>query len=150
MSLAGVAGGNLKLQRSAFGRAPVSLDGRRVLIVEDEVIVAFNMECEVQDAGGDVVGPAHTLSEARQLLESNIDDGIDVAILDINICGESVWPIARALREREIPYVLASANCGDQHAVDPAFTDVPCFDKPVSMTRLVAALAALAADACVD
>jgi len=128
-------------QRTGFQRAPVSLDGRRVLIVEDEVIVAFNMECEVQDAGGEIVGPAHTLAEAQKLLAERID----VAILDINICGQSVWPIAKVLRERGIPYVLASANCGDAHAVNPAFTSVPCFDKPVAMPRLIAALAALVA-----
>ena len=113
-----------------------------MLIVEDEVIVAFNMECEIQDAGGEIVGPAHTLVEAEQLL----NEEIDVAILDINIGGQSVWPIAKALRERGIPYVLASANCGDPHAVDPAFTDVPCFDKPVSMPRLMAALVAISDD----
>lgn len=140
MSFASVAGDLLKQQ--AIRRSPASLDGRRVLIVEDEVIVAFNMECEVQDAGGEIVGPAHTLGEAERLL----DEDFDVAILDINICGQSIWPIAQALRARGVPYVLASANCGDSHAVDPAFTDVPCFDKPVPMPRLIAALAALVED----
>lgn len=130
------------MKQTAYRRSSASLDGCRVLIVEDEVIVAFNMECEVQDAGGEIVGPAHTLAEARALL----NEPIDVAILDINICGQSVWPIAQALRDRGIPYVLASANCGDAHAVDPAFTDVPCFDKPVPMARLIAAVAALVED----
>jgi|GEM_PF-465519 len=141
MSFASVSGGVLK-QQQGYRRARASLEGRRVLIVEDEIIVAISMECEVQDAGGDVVGPAHTLAEADQLL----DEAIDVAILDINIGGEMIWPIARRLRELGVPYVLASANCGDPHAVDPAFTDVPCFDKPVPMPRLIAALAALVDD----
>lgn len=141
ISIASVAGDVLKGQQN-LRRACVGLDGRRVLIVEDEVIVAFNMECEVQDAGGDIVGPAHTLAEAEQLL----NEKIDVAILDINIGGQAVWPIAKALRERGVPYVLASANCGDPHAVDPAFTDVPCFDKPVSMSRLITALAVIVDD----
>lgn len=134
-----VVGGMLQ---HGYRHARASLDGCRVLIVEDEVIVAFNMECEVQDAGGEIIGPAHTLAEAQALLSEDFD----VAILDINIGGHSVWPIAQALRDRGIPYVLASANCGDPHAIDPAFTDVPCFDKPVVMPRLIAAVAALVAD----
>ena len=118
------------------------LAGRRVLIVEDEVIVAFSLECEIEDAGGEIVGPAHTLDEARRLL----DQPIDVAILDININGESVWPVARVLRDRGVPYVLASANCDDPRSIDPAFAEVPCFDKPVPMPRLIATITDLASD----
>jgi CheY-like chemotaxis protein len=121
-------------------RADFGLAGRRVLIVEDEVIVAFNLECEVEDAGGEIVGPAHSLEEAERLL----NQPIDVAILDINLNGESVWPVARALRDRGVPYVLASANCDDPRAIDPVFADVPCFDKPVPLPRLIATIADLA------
>jgi CheY-like chemotaxis protein len=131
---------------SSFGRPQPgsgALDGRRVLIVEDEAIVAFSIECEVEDAGGEIVGPAHTLGEAQRLL----DEPIDVAILDINLNGETVWPVARALRDRGVPYVLASANCDDPRATDPAFADVPCFDKPVPLPRLIATVADLAGDA---
>ena len=123
-----------------------ALAGRRVLIVEDEVIVAFSIECEVMDAGGEIVGPAHTLADAVRL----IDEPIDVAILDINIHGEPVWPIAQALRERGVPYVLASANCDDPRAADPAFANVPRFDKPVPIARLLAAVALLAQDEPAD
>ena len=118
------------------------LAGRRVLIVEDEVIVAFSLESEVEDAGGQIIGPAHSLEEAQVLL----DQPIDVAILDINLDGESVWPVARALHDRGVPYVLASANCDDPRATDPVFADVPCFDKPVPMPRLIATIANLAND----
>ena len=118
------------------------LAGRRVLIVEDEVIVAFALECEVEDAGGEIIGPAHSLEEAERLL----DQPIDVAILDINLNGESVWPVARALRDRGVPYVLASANCDDPRATDPVFADVPRFDKPVALPRLIATLTDLVSD----
>ncbi len=126
---------------SDFGevqRSPGSLSGRRVLIVEDEVIVAFNMECEVEDAGGVVAGPAYSVGEARLLV-----DGADVAILDININGEQIWAIADILRARSIPFVFASANCQDPNAIPAKYADVPCFDKPVSMTRLIATLSDL-------
>lgn len=116
------------------------LAGRRVLIVEDEVIVAFSLECEVADAGGEIVGPAHSLEEAQGLL----DQPIDVAILDINLNGQAVWPVAGALRDRGVPYVLASANCDDPRVPDPAFAEVPCFDKPVPLPLLIATIAGLA------
>lgn len=128
--------------RAGWAGPRADLDGRRVLIVEDEVIVAFSLECAIGDAGGAIVGPAHSLAEAQQL----IDEAIDVAILDINLNGEPVWPVAEALRERGIPYVLASANCNDIDLPDAAVAAVPCFDKPVPLPRLIAAVAELAND----
>lgn len=56
----------------------------------------FALECEVEDAGGQIIGPAHSLEEAERLL----DQPIDVAILDLNLDDESVWSVARALRDR--------------------------------------------------
>lgn len=117
-----------------------NLDGRRILIVEDEVIVAFHMECEIQDAGGIVSGPAYSVAEAHVLL-----DGVDAAILDININGEQIWSVADALAARHIPFVVASANCQYATVIPPDYLDVPCFDKPVSMSQLIAALATLTA-----
>ena len=114
------------------------LAGRRILIVEDEVIVAFNMECEIQDAGGEVVGPAYSVAEARTLLAK-----IDAAVLDININGEQIWSIAETLASRGVPFVFASANCLDPNGMPGGYSKVPCFDKPVSMTRLIATLADL-------
>lgn len=141
MSVASAAGRYPLRQSEPRGQAS-ALSGRRVLIVEDEVIVAFSIECEVADAGGEIVGPAHTLADAQQL----IDQQIDVAILDINIGGELVWPVARALRDRGVPYVLASANCDDPRAFDPGDADVPRFDKPVPVHHLIATIAELAGE----
>lgn len=120
-------------------RSPAALVGKKVLIVEDEVIVAFNMECEIEDAGGAVIGPVYSVAEARGML-----NGIDVAVLDININGEQVWPVAEELRTRGVPFVIASANCHDPEAIPAAFADVPRFDKPVAMDRLIARIAELA------
>lgn len=114
------------------------LAGRRILVVEDEVIVAFNMECEIEDAGGEVVGPAYSVAEARLLLQN-----LDAAVLDININGEQIWSIAESLSAARVPFVFASANCQDPNAVPGAYAGIPCFDKPVSMTRLLATLADL-------
>lgn len=102
--------------------------------------MAINLECELADAGYEVVGPAPGVAEALQLIES---EAIDVAVLDINIAGELVWPVAAALAERNVPFVLASANCHDPQMVLPAFADTPCFDKPVAMARMIAMLSAM-------
>ncbi len=129
----GVVTADLNMAR----RAAADLGGRRILVVEDEVIVAFNLECELQDAGAVVVGPAYSLDEALTLI-----DDAEIAVLDINVNGEQVWPIAEKLRQRSIPFVFASANCSDPETV-ARYEGVPCFDKPVAIHLLVRTLAAL-------
>ena len=117
----------------------ISLVGRRVLIVEDEILVATIIECEIRCAGAHVVGPAYTLDEALDLA----DDEIDIAVLDINLNGRKVWPVARALRDRGVPYVFASANAFGPDAIPADFAGAMRFDKPVRMNSMLRALAEL-------
>jgi CheY-like chemotaxis protein len=117
----------------------VCLAGRRILVVEDEVLVATTIECEMQFAGAEVVGPAYTLDEALELAVETID----VAVLDINLNGAKVWPVARKLRERGVPYVFASANAFGPDAVPSDFAAAPRFDKPVRMNAMLRTLAEL-------
>lgn len=117
----------------------VCLAGRRVLVVEDEVLVAATIVCEMQFAGAEVVGPAYTLDEALELLIETID----VAVLDINLNGAKVWPVARQLRDRGVPYVFASANAFGPGAVPDDFAAAPRFDKPVRMSAMLRTLAEL-------
>lgn len=115
----------------------IDLAGRRVLVVEDEILVATTIECEVQGAGAEVVGPAYTLDEALELA----CEPIDIAVLDINLGHSKVWPVAEALNHRGIPYVFASANASGTNAIPPAFANAPRFDKPVRMAAMLRALA---------
>ena len=117
----------------------VNLAGRRVLVVEDEILVATAMECEVEMAGAQVIGPAYTLDEALQLAAGMID----IAVLDINLGRLKVWPVAQALRDRGIPFVFASANAFGPDAVPSDFAAAPRFDKPVRMNAMLRALAEL-------
>lgn len=78
------------------GARGIDLTGRRVLVVEDEILVATTIECEIMNAGAVIVGPAYTLDEALELMSEDVD----VALLDINLCGKKVWPVALALRAR--------------------------------------------------
>jgi CheY-like chemotaxis protein len=80
-------------------------EGRTVLVVEDEALVAMLVEDALLDAGFRVLGPAATVEEAMQLLESERPDAV---VLDLNLAGETSTPVADALAERGIPYVIAT------------------------------------------
>lgn len=82
------------------------LAGARVLIVEDEAIVAFMLEDMLVELGCAVVGPALRLADALRLVEE--EAGIDAAILDVNIGGERSDRVAEALTRRRIPFVFAT------------------------------------------
>ena len=83
-----------------------ALQGRRVLVIEDESLVAMLLETILDDMGCTVVGP-----------ESNIDDGLiaatteaslDAALLDVNVAGREVFPVAEALKARGVPFVFST------------------------------------------
>ena len=111
------------------------LTGQHVLIVEDEYFLAQDLVDFFQDLGVQVLGPAASVSEALKLLESAEVQG---AILDVNLRGERVYPIADALRQRHVPFVFASGYGGE---LEPrAYADVPRCIKPVDFGVLVQTL----------
>ena len=75
----------------------------RILLVEDEALIAMDTEDALVDAGYAVVGPADRLDTALALARAA---PIDAAVLDVNLAGSMVWPVATALQQRGIPYVL--------------------------------------------
>jgi DNA-binding response OmpR family regulator len=78
---------------------------RKVLVVEDEALVAMLVEDALVDAGFDVLGPAATVDEALSLLARERPDAV---VLDLNLAGETSTPVADVLAERGIPYVIAT------------------------------------------
>ena len=108
----------------------------RVLVVEDEAFVAMLLEDMLSDLGYDVMGPVATCARALALLQSQ--GAPDGAILDINLGGESVYPVADALRERRVPF-LFSTGYGDGAVLD-RFHDVERLSKPFEPRRLQTAL----------
>jgi len=78
----------------------------RVLVVEDEFLVAALLEDTLRGLGCDVVGPAQTVEEALALIGA---EPIDVAVLDVNIGGEKVFPVADALAAQKTPFIFATA-----------------------------------------
>ena len=85
---------------------PSDLGGRRILIVEDEFLTAQQLENCIHDAGGEVVGPVASVDDALPIARS---EWIDAALLDVNLRGRMVTPVAEELRARGIPFVLVTA-----------------------------------------
>jgi CheY-like chemotaxis protein len=107
-------------------KLPGGLQGRRVLVVEDEYFIADDVATELVSVGAHVVGPVPDLPGAIEVIASG--EPIDVAVLDINLQGETVYPLADALRERQVPFVFAT---GYGHALIPeGYRDVPRWEKP--------------------
>ena len=113
-----------------------SAPGRRVLVVDDEVLVAMLITDMLEDLGHAVVGPAHDLDEGLSLAKTG---DFDCAILDISLNGRSSTPIANALRERGVPFMFASGYAPNPD--DDAFRGVPLLQKPFNMKQVEDALA---------
>lgn len=121
-----------------FGKNPRTGPGDRVvLVVEDEFLIAMGLELLLERNGWRVLGPAATVKEALRLLAAETPD---VALLDVNLQGEMVTPVADALRIQGVPFVVASAYEEAELAAMNlvGMSQVP---KPTDERRLLAALA---------
>jgi DNA-binding response OmpR family regulator len=107
----------------------------RVLIVEDEFFIALDIGQQLADKGFEVIGPAPSVSKALRLVA---EPGCDVAILDVNLGGETSEPVARKLQESDKPFVVLSGYSTDNKL--PWFGRAPVLPKPLRMDDLVAAL----------
>ncbi|MDO8298000.1 MAG: HWE histidine kinase domain-containing protein [Caulobacter sp.] len=122
---------------ASHGRAEAAhggVEGLRLLVVEDAVLLAMELEAGLVEAGAIVVGSAAELGEAMAML----DREIDAAVLDANLNGESVMPLAAALRDRGTPFVFATGY-GERGA--PEGFDAPVVRKPYNVHQIVRALA---------
>jgi CheY-like chemotaxis protein len=103
-----------------------------VLVVEDEALVSLLMQEIVEQAGHACIGPAASVTEARALIDSR---HVDAALLDIWLkYDEFVWPVARELARRGVPFAFVTARAAD--GIEPEFVDRPLFPKPAE-ERLV-------------
>jgi len=113
--------------------------GLRVLVVEDEYFLADDMGRALEKAGAKVVGPVPSRGAALAMIASGA--AIDLAILDINLQGETVFPVADALSERNIPFVFATGY--DLGSIPTAYENVRRWEKPFDTADLIAALTEL-------
>ena len=79
--------------------------GRRVLVVEDESLVAMLLETILEDMGCLAVGPAATVDEGLRMAA---DETVDAALLDVNVAGRQVFAVAQALKDRGVPFVFST------------------------------------------
>ena len=89
------------------GNSSGPLSGVRVLLVEDETLVAMLLEDMIGDLGGTVVGAASRVSRALEIVNDPACS-IDVGLLDVNLGGEDAFPIATALAERGVPFAFST------------------------------------------
>lgn len=114
------------------------LAGIRILVVEDDMLIAIHIEEVLQDLGCIVVGPVGKLDAAMRMADG---EALDAAILDVNVRGGHVFPVAERLRARGIPFALASGY-GDW-ALPLAFQNQPRLTKPFTGRELAAQVLSL-------
>ncbi|MFL6856383.1 MAG: response regulator [Allosphingosinicella sp.] len=106
-----------------------------VLIVEDESLISMMLEDFLDSLGHAVAGTCETVSDALARVEQG---GFDIAIVDVNLNGERVWPVADRLRAMGIPYILATGG----HIEPPpdAHAGAPVLSKPFTLDAIEPAL----------
>jgi DNA-binding response OmpR family regulator len=110
---------------------------RSILVVEDEPLIAMMLEDFLETLGHRVHASCDSVEDAIGEADKG---GFDMAIIDVNLGGETAWPVARKLREKRIPFVIATGG----HVEPPPaeFADVPMIEKPYTVDRVSPAIEA--------
>ena len=120
-----------------MAQAGKSLNGVRILVVEDNFLAAEVVRDLLESGGCSVVGPVGRIADALRLAENEALDG---AILDVNLNGERCFPIALALRQRGVPFVFLTGY-DDETIIPVELRPTPRLGKPVFGPQLLAVLA---------
>jgi PAS domain S-box-containing protein len=110
-----------------------TLEGKRILIIEDEPLVSMEMESDLEAAGCEVIGPAATLEEAKTLVD---DSDYDAALLDVNLKGQPVDELATLLTKKNCPFAFVTGYGRD--ALPSGFRGAIVLGKPFSADQLLA------------
>jgi DNA-binding response OmpR family regulator len=108
---------------------------RSILVVEDEALLAMDLEVIVGATGSQVCGPATSIAEALRLVR---ECRPDAAILDLNLAGEMIFPVADVLVEAGIPFIILSGH--SQESVPSRYRNRPFLSKPYNPEDLLAAI----------
>ena len=117
--------------------SPSALAGRKVLIVEDEPLLAFDYSDELQEAGA-CPQIATSVAQADALIAARLPD---LAVLDVNLGEETVWPVASLLTERGVPFLLVTGHALTANKLPSGVVPVDCLEKPVGAHVVVDRLA---------
>ena len=123
------------------GRPGERLLGKRILIVEDEALVAMELQFAFEDEGAEVVGPAQSLMKALET--ATHDSDIDLALLDVDIAGENVFPVAELLRRRGVPFAFHTGHAS-RSELGSLFPGTATFIKPAMAETLISHLRKIA------
>lgn len=108
------------------------LDGLKVFVVEDESLVAMQLEDMLCDFGCEIAGLAMRIARAEEMLKGGLE--VDMAVLDVNISGEKVYPIAEMLRDRGVPIVFATGY--GRGGVEACWHTCPILQKPYTADQV--------------
>ena len=112
-----------------------SLKGLRVLVVEDQAPIALQLEDLLAESECEIIGPASRIPQALQLLKEKT---VDAAVLDLNIAGDLVYPVAEALEKKGLPYFFATAY--GLSSLDAPYRTKRVLEKPFSRRAFLSAL----------
>jgi two-component sensor histidine kinase/CheY-like chemotaxis protein len=112
-----------------------SMAARRVMIVEDEALVALVLADQLTDMGVSVVGPCGGVAAAKAAIAEN---DLDAAVLDVNLGGELVYPVAEVLHAKGIPFIFVTGY--GQESIDKRFAFAPVLEKPIEHETLAEVL----------
>jgi CheY-like chemotaxis protein len=114
----------------------MKLEGKRVLLVEDEYFIVQDLARDFAAAGAIVIGPAATLPDALRLVASS--GPLDGAVLDINLKGEMVYPLADALMNRGVAFVFSTGY--DSEVIPSRFDGIIRCEKPITPEQVAKSL----------
>ena len=127
------------MAQKAHGRVQKQLDNVTVLVVEDEPIIALDLQFLLEASGARPVTLEHDMEGARQRLAG--PDIPDVVILDLILGGRPSLPLAEELRQRNVPFLFLT---GDPIGIPPGFADISTIEKPFDTDQLIATVGAVA------
>ena len=107
------------------------LAGLRVLVVEDEAAISLLLEDMLLDFGCEVIGPVARLAMALDKVDR---EAVDLAILDVNVAGEAIYPVAESLQKKGVPFVFSTGY--GSAGIKDAFRDRPVLQKPFAQHDL--------------
>jgi two-component SAPR family response regulator len=110
---------------------PIAVSGNRILVVEDEALVAIAIREALEEQGYTVIGPCNRITDAMVALRHN---RVDAAVLDVNLGDVSVYPLADTLVAESIPFIFVTGYGSEE--LDRRFLTVPILQKPIERHAL--------------